>query len=334
MAQYRRPIPALPLPDRLRRQAGAAVVDGFFENLSRLARLHPLSSPERHDVEILRDLPYRRSGRVEHLLDIYRPRDEGRPWPVVLYVHGGGFRILSKDTHWLMALAFARRGFLVVNINYRLAPANPYPAAHADAAHAYAWVVANIEKYGGDLDRFVLAGESAGANLVTSLAIAASYERPEPFAREVFTADVSPTAVLAACGILQVSDCARFGRRKPLPGFLVDRLEEVADNYLGPVVHLAEGGTELADPLLFLERHQQPVRKLPPFFAPVGTKDPLLDDTRRLKAALDRLEVPCEVRYYPGEVHAFHAFLWRSQARQCWKDKFDFLDRWVSTDNG
>ena len=51
----------------------------------------------------------------------------------MLYVHGGGFRILSKDTHWIMGLAFARRGFLVFNIGYRLAPKHPFPAAIADA---------------------------------------------------------------------------------------------------------------------------------------------------------------------------------------------------------
>ena len=79
--------------------------------------------------------------RPEHLLDIYRSTVHPPPWPVVLYVHGGGFRILSKDTHWLMGLIFARRGYLVFNINYRLAPRHTFPAALQDAAAAYAWVV-------------------------------------------------------------------------------------------------------------------------------------------------------------------------------------------------
>ena len=41
--------------------------------------------------------------------------------------HGGGFSMLSKDTHWLMAMMFARRGYVVFNVNYRLAPQWPYP---------------------------------------------------------------------------------------------------------------------------------------------------------------------------------------------------------------
>ncbi len=41
--------------------------------------------------------------------------------------------------------------------------------------------------------------------------------------------------------------------------------------------------------------------------------------------ALDKLGVDTQVEYYPGEVHAFHAFVWRAQARKCWEDMFGFL---------
>ena len=68
-------------------------------------------------------------------------------------------------------------------------------------------------------------------------------------------------------------------------------------------------------------------RPLPPFFAPVGTRDPLLDDTRRLEKALGALDVPCEARYYPGGIHAFHAMVWDPAARRCWRDALAFLDR-------
>jgi acetyl esterase len=71
------------------------------------------------------------------------------------------------------------------------------------------------------------------------------------------------------------------------------------------------------------------VRPLPPFFLSVGTADPLVDDTKRVKLALDRLGVPCEARYYPDQPHAFQALLWREQARRCWEDTFTFLDRHV-----
>src|SRR5215468_3738307 len=117
--------PALKL---LRMRAGAFFVDNAFRGLSRLGQLHPLADPASHGVDVIRDVAYRPTGRRAHRLDVYLPRDRHRrrrgegPLPVVLYIHGGGFRILSKETHWMMGLAFARRGYLVFNINYRLAP--------------------------------------------------------------------------------------------------------------------------------------------------------------------------------------------------------------------
>jgi acetyl esterase/lipase len=324
--------PRRPFVDRLRRGGGAFVIDNLFRIISRAGKLHPLARPSRHGVEVLRDIAYRDGDLPEHKLDVYRPVNETYPAvrsrPVVLYVHGGGFRILSKDTHWVMGLGFARRGYVVFNISYRLAPRHPYPAALEDAVAAYLWVARHAAEYGGDPSRLVLAGESAGANLVAALAVCASYARPEPFARAVFESSVRPTVVMPACGILQVSDPERFGRRRKLPRFLVDRMTEVHDAYLGRANASGPGGLELADPLTIIERGR-PERPLPAFFIPVGTRDPLLDDTRRLKTALDAHGVPAEARYYPGEVHAFHAMVFRKAARRCWADMFEFLDRFV-----
>jgi acetyl esterase len=307
-------------------RAGRAVLDSAWAAVAGAGKL-PNARPERHGVERIPDISYD-SAQPHHHLDVYRPLRRSGPLPVVLYVHGGGFRILSKDTHWLMALAFSRRGYLVFNINYRLAPKHPFPAAIADACTALAWVKENAARFGGDAERLVLAGESAGANLVTALAVATSWPRPEPWARRLWDLGVRPRAVLPACGILQVSDTDRFHRRKNLSRFLNDRLHEVEDAYL---CSNAEGVLrDLADPLVWLENADYPApRPLPAFFAGVGTADVLLDDTRRLKAALDRLGAPCDVRYYPREIHAFHAFVWRANARAFWRETFAFLDRHV-----
>jgi acetyl esterase len=318
---------------KLRMRAGALVVDNFFAGISRAGRMHPRARPERHRVEVIRDVAYQGGGREEHLLDVYRPSEaQGAkaPWPVVLYVHGGGFRILSKDTHWIMGLAFARRGYIVFNINYRLAPKHPFPAAIEDAAAAYAWVVKNAASWGGDPSRLVLAGESAGANLATALAVAASYPRAESWARPVWESGVSPRAVMAACGILQVSDPDRFVRGGMLPPLLSpiyrDRIDEVSLAYLARST--ARGSErDLADPLVVLERGERPARPLPPFFAPVGTWDPVLDDTRRLKRALDRLGVVCAAPEYEKELHAFIALIFRRNARRCWLDAYRFLEQ-------
>jgi acetyl esterase len=317
-----------PLAQRLRREAGALVIDNFFRSFAMLGKLHPRAAPERHGVEVTRDLAYAETGLAEHRLDVYRPRQRaGERLPVVLYVHGGGFRILSKDTHWVMGLAFARAGFLVFNISYRLAPRHRFPAAVEDCARAYAWVCDNAERFGGDRERLVLAGESAGANLVTALTVMACYPRPEPWTRQVYESGVVPRAFLPYCGILQVSDAERFRRRKPrISPFINDRLLEVSRSYLGHDVSRYGDTLDLADPLRVFEREPPPERTLPPCLATCGTADPLLPDTRRLAAALRSRGGHCEDIYYPGEVHAFHALVWRPEARRCWSDTFRFLD--------
>ena len=218
-----------------------------------------MASSRRAGVEVIRDVPYKHTGLGEHRLDIYRPAARTGPCPIMFYVHGGGFRILSKDTHWLFGLRFARQGFIVFNISYRLAPRHPFPAAIEDTCDAYRWMIENAAHYGGDLERIVAAGESAGANLVTGLAVAQSYARPEPWARSVFEVEPSLRGVLPACGLLQVTDTARFWRRKPkLPGVVIDQLSEVTKAYLGSRRAQAEPHNEMADPLLVLERGQLP----------------------------------------------------------------------------
>ncbi len=315
---------------RLRARFGRAATDRAWHAFARAAKALPIARPERWGVERIEDVAYTGSGLAAHRLDVYRPKAANGPLPVLLYVHGGGFRILSKDSHWIMSLPFARRGFLVLTINYRLAPEHPYPAAIEDACAALVWASRRAQEFGGDPTRIAVAGESAGANVATSLAIAASWERPEPYARAVWDAGVRLRAVLPACGMLQVTDTDRLSRRRKLPPYIRDRLHEVEQAYLGSSLLRSPAERELADPLLFLERDARAPRPLPPFFAGVGTADPLLDDTRRLKTALDRAEVPCEVRYYPREVHAFHALAWRPNARAYWRDALDFAARHVA----
>lgn len=319
---------AVELKDRFRRQAGSFVVDGFFRGISSAGKLHPNARPERHQVEVIRDVAYAPTGLVEHRLDIYRHTAKPGPHPVVIYVHGGGFRILSKDSHWLMGLIFARRGYLVFNISYRLAPKHPYPTAIEDTCTAFEWIVENAAKYGGDLSRLVLAGESAGANLVTSLAIALSYKRREKFAERAFARGVTPRAVVPACGIFQVTDIGRFANgEKRMSRFLLDRLGEVSSAYLEGCDGFCDEDLELADPLRVFEQGRAPDRELPAFFIPVGTRDPLLDDTRRLHTALKRMGAKTETAEYDGEHHAFHAFIFKRAALQCWQDTFSFLER-------
>jgi acetyl esterase len=313
-----------PSSDPLRMRVGRVVLDAAWNVLSHGSRRLPIAQPERHGVTCQYNVPYTDSGDKQHLLDVYRPADAQEPLPVVMYIHGGGFRILSKDSHWGMGLAYAKRGYVAFLVNYRLAPKHRYPAAVEDVAAALLWIVKHAAEYGGDPSRIILAGESAGANLATSLALMTSYRREEPFARAVFDANIRPQAVIAKCGMHQVSDPQRFFKRKQLPLFLQDRILEVSQSYL-PQGSVPEGYLDLADPVVFLERGVRPERPLPPFFSSAGTADPILDDTRRLHAALERLGTRSEVRYYRGQIHAFQAIQFLPDAKKYWKEMHAFL---------
>jgi len=302
---------------------GDLVTEGFFRGLSNAGRLHPGARPERHNVEVIRDVPYAGSAHIAHRLDIYRPNQQAQSsLPVVLYIHGGGFRSLSKDTHWVMGLAFARAGYLVCNISYRLAPQHPFPAALDDASRALQWIARHVAEFGGDPTRLAFAGESAGANLACALAISTCYERPEPYAQRAWETGLVPRVAVLGCGILQVSDADRFARRRKMPWWVRHMIHNVCSGY----VQGDDGPSELADPLLVLEQGQMPDRPFPDVFAFAGTRDPILDDTRRLGRALTRLGVPHQTHFYPGELHAFHALIMRKAARRCWRDKLRFLD--------
>ncbi len=93
----------------------------------------------------------------------YEPRS---PRANMLYLHGGGFIIGSLDTHDALCRRLAARaGLAVTAVEYRLAPEHPFPAAHDDAAAAWAWVRASAP------GPWLVGGDSAGANLAAGLAL-------------------------------------------------------------------------------------------------------------------------------------------------------------------
>jgi len=108
---------------------------------------------------------------------IYTPAGNG-PFPVITYYHGGGFVIATIDTYDASARALAKyANAIVVSVEYRKAPEAPYPAALHDAIDAYTWVTGNIGTYNGTATKVAVAGESAGGNLATEVAIAARDEK-------------------------------------------------------------------------------------------------------------------------------------------------------------
>ncbi len=311
---------------RARKRAGGAALDAFFRGISKAGRTASRARPEDWGIRVHANVPYLGTGREAHLLDVWSAHEPGANAPVLFYVHGGGFRILSKDTHWNFALAFARLGYVVVTINYTLSGERPFPAAAEDVAAAWCWALDNVARFGGDPKTVVAAGESAGGNLVTALTIMATFERPEPFAKEVFARGAVPVATMPACPILQVSNPERFEALSPeTTTFARDRIYEVCRSYLNDPAAAQRDDRALADPILVLEGEAQPVRPMPPFFSLCGTRDVCVHDARRLAKALARRGVPCEHPEYAGELHAFHAVPMLRNARIAWREQRAFL---------
>jgi acetyl esterase/lipase len=123
-------------------------------------------------VSIQRDIVY--GSDVLQKLDVFAPAEaKGKKLPVLLFVHGGGFTRGDKHGEFYpdnITLWAAKNGMVGVNIDYRLAPMDPWPAGVKDLASSIAWTKANIARYGGDPNSIVLFGHSAGANHVADYA--------------------------------------------------------------------------------------------------------------------------------------------------------------------
>ncbi|NML42227.1 alpha/beta hydrolase [Ramlibacter sp. G-1-2-2] len=162
-------IPSGPVPSQV-----PPAIQAELEKLGRVvappptaALYAPLQQKEPYaGVAVTRDERYGPDAR--HRLDVFTPAAKDGPRPVLVFVHGGAFMGGDKrtgdspfyDNIMLWAVA---NGMVGVNMTYRLAPQNQWPAAQQDLAAALRWVRANIVARGGDPERIFLMGHSAGA---------------------------------------------------------------------------------------------------------------------------------------------------------------------------
>lgn len=108
------------------------------------------------------------------VLRIYRPRGAGGVRGAVLYLHGGGFVVgRPQDYDGVASVLCAQADCVLVQVDYRLAPEHPFPAAVDDSYAALVWLAAHAGELGIDPARIAIAGDSAGANLATVCAILA-----------------------------------------------------------------------------------------------------------------------------------------------------------------
>lgn len=101
---------------------------------------------------------------------IYIPKGEG-PFPVISYFHGGGFVLLSLDTHdEICRQLCAESGCVVMSVDYKLAPENPYPQGPESSITATKWMIKNAATYKGIGEKMAVAGDSAGGYMALLVA--------------------------------------------------------------------------------------------------------------------------------------------------------------------
>jgi acetyl esterase/lipase len=127
-------------------------------------------------VIVTKDVDYINDSVYDHgkdLLDIYMPQGKNNV-PVIVYFHGGALLMGDKSWGEDIGKKLAGSGIGLVSVNYRLSPEFQHPTHVNDAAAATAWVIKNIDAYGGNPQKIYVGGHSAGAYLAALLAIDSS----------------------------------------------------------------------------------------------------------------------------------------------------------------
>ena len=250
--------------------------------------------------------------------------------PVVIYVHGGGFSMLSKETHRVMALAMRARATSSSSSTTASARSTSFPRRSRTRPRRSSGSATTARASAATRRASRIAGESAGGNLVTALAVATSWRRPEPFAQRALrrqrrrSARSSPPTASSTSEPPSTTSAPALSPLDQGPPPPRGRAPTSASTSAR-----RPPAAPLASPLLVLERRRAR-SPAPPFFADVGTRDPLLGDSRGSRPR-SSAGGTCELHVAPGEIHGYDAMVWRASAREKWRRVHEFLARHLAT---
>ena len=127
---------------------------------------------------VKQDVPYASPADPKQVLDIYAPSG-AKKLPVMFWIHGGGWQGGDKSEAMTKPQAFVDKGFIFVSVNYRLLPAVEMGTIVRDVAKSLRWTHEHAAEFGGDPDRIVVMGHSAGAQLAALICTDERYLKAE-----------------------------------------------------------------------------------------------------------------------------------------------------------
>ena len=216
----------------------------------------------------------------------YRPEGAGQ-LPVLVFAHGGGFVFCNLDSHDGLCRALANLiGAVVISVDYRLAPEHPWPAAAEDVFAVTQWAADHAADFGGDPDRMLVGGDSAGGNLAAVTTLMARDRGGPALAGQLLLYPVI------------APDFENESYRLFGSGFYNPRpaLQWYWDQYVPSV---ADRDQPYASPL------HTDLQGLPPAVLAVAGHDPLRDEGLAYGRALRVAGVPVTECYYEGGIHGF-----------------------------
>jgi acetyl esterase/lipase len=158
------------------------------------------------------DVPYIVDGNLKQVLDVYFPKNTIDKLPVIIFTHGGGFVAGDKGQIKPYCMTLAKEGYLVFNINYRLAPDHKIAEQIKDIMYATSWIKEYCDRYCGDSSKVFLAGDSAGAYLTALIAgICTNEALAEELKLEPAFSEDNIKGVLLFCGLYDLRTGSKTG---------------------------------------------------------------------------------------------------------------------------
>jgi acetyl esterase len=213
---------------------------------------------------------------------------DGRPSPLLVYVHGGGMVYGDLDTHDAVCRFLAERcDVRVLSLDYRLAPEHPFPAAVEDVWAAYEWVAEHPEDLGADPERIAVGGDSAGGYLSAVVALKAA-EAGVPCAFQLLVYPMTDMTTqtesrrIFAEGFYLTSEFIDVARRS----YLTDP-------------------AQAHDPLVSVLLTEKIPDGLAPAYVATAGFDPLRDEGEAWARRLADAGVDVTLKRFPGLMHGF-----------------------------